>query len=216
MSDTITIGPKKAANVSLLAYQAAIELPFSATVIVDGDLVGSEGGLQKASALLSKRERTIPLKGILRLTDVSEATVRTDDLQGQAGCEGNAGKLVIQEAPQASFKTTSIGLHLKSGFALLAKVPRSGISLMGKSQRFAKMKPLEDGPVIGPPDGTSYEILYTNEVAKPSIACGFNDIGVPNTGIYTVEARQYRTYVNGKLVSQHQEFVEVFKSCFTP
>lgn len=216
MSDTITIGPKKAANVSLLAYQATIEIPYRATVVVDGDLVGSQGGPHKASALLSRAERTLPLAGTIRLTDVSEATVRTDELHGQAGCDGNSGKLAVQDIPQSNFRTAATSLYLKSGFSLQAEAPRTGSELGLKSRQFALLKSIDDGPSIGPPDGTSYEVMYTAEVARPAVACGFNDLGIPHTGVFSVEARQYRTYVGGKLVSQYQTTVEVFKNCFIP
>jgi hypothetical protein len=217
MGDVVSVGPKKAVNVSFVAYQVTIEIPFSATVEVDGDLATNEGGLLKASALLSKQERTIPLNGSLRVVDVSNATVRTDDLAGQAGCDGKDGKYFEEGGQQAIFKSAALGDQLKAGFAALNKASHNASASEAQAQASALMAaPVAEIPEIGPPDGTSYQILYTTETAKPTPACGFNDLGLMNTGIFTVEARQYRTYAKGILTEQHEESFEVFKSCFTP
>lgn len=74
------------------------------------------------------------------------------------------------------------------------------------------------GPTIGAqPDGTFYEVLHVTEIAKPAaVQCGFNKMGAPNTGIFSVEARQYRSYANGRLMKQWQESFETFKSCHHP
>jgi hypothetical protein len=66
---------------------------------------------------------------------------------------------------------------------------------------------------IGPPDGIHYVILASREIAKPYVGCGFNDLGIPNTGIFTAEDRQYSNYVNGKLVAQWLTTSETFKEC---
>jgi hypothetical protein len=103
MSDTVTLGPKKAVSVSLQAFQSTIEIPCRAMVVVDGDLVPNDSGIKRASELLSVTERTLPISGVLRVTDVSDATVRTEDLVGASGCEGTNDGLIIEDSRQEVF-----------------------------------------------------------------------------------------------------------------
>lgn len=213
MNDTISIGPRKTANVSLMAYQISIEIPFSATIIVDGDLAANQNGLTSSASLLSKEERTLPFSGTLKISDVTEASIRTDELQGAAGCEGNAGRLVAGElTPQATFATGGASKSLKEGFIPLNEFGRVAGGLKPKPLNVQAAAAIA-GAEIGNPDGISYKILFTIETAKPDIQCGFNDIGMPNIGIYDVETRHYTNYANGQLINQWTDTVEVFKRC---
>jgi hypothetical protein len=210
MSDTITLQAGKAAKITLLATQVSVEVPYRATVTVDGDLIGNSAGLIKASQLLSKDERTFSIDGVLHVNNVSQGTVRSDTLNGRAGCEGNTGIVEIGGSEQqSSVDVNNLGASLKNSFKAL---PLNAKSLTaGKADKAA----ISDGdPTIGPADGTSYTVLFTTQVAKPSPAqCGFGDFGNPLTGLYTVETREYRTYVNGTLVSDRMENVETFVMC---
>jgi hypothetical protein len=130
-----------------------------------------------------------------------------------------AGKVarILSLVQSFSVPTKALQPYLKNDFSLLANAPRIGTALTVQSIRFGALAGLAAGaPEIAPADGTSYEVLYTTESAMPAVQCGFNDIGVPNTGIFTVEARAYRTYANGALVSQWQTTEDVFKSCLNP
>ncbi len=157
---------------------------------------------------------------MLTLNVVSEGRMRTDNLHGAAGCDGQKGKtIVLADSSEMAFPASGISRDWQSTFAPLQKASRTDASLAPSSRVFGAMRPagMDDGAIIGAPaDGTYYEVLYTTETAKPAIECGYNDLGVANTGIFTVEARHYRTYLNGTLVGQHQEFAETFKSCFNP
>ncbi|BDC45375.1 hypothetical protein PTKU15_86720 [Paraburkholderia terrae] len=53
---------------------------------------------------------------------------------------------------------------------------------------------------IGAPDGIHYTVSSTREIIQPTAACGFNDIGVANAGVFTVETRNYEEWRNGTLV----------------
>lgn len=96
MSDTFSVGPKKAVSVWIQAWQKTIEVPFHAVVVVDGDLRGTLPAA-KASSLLSKDERTFPIAGVLRITDVSEGETRTEDMDETVTCPLNENKLRVQD-----------------------------------------------------------------------------------------------------------------------
>lgn len=214
-NETISIGPKQAVSIELFAYQGAAEVPFSAQVVVDGDLEANVTGIKLASELLGVEERTFPFDGVLRLSDVSQANLRTRDLGGADSCGVTEGLRIVAET-LPPFPADSVGSHLTNGFGNASALTRSeNGAIVTKLGNFATFSwnAAEDGPSIGVPDGTHYEILYTTQVYEPSVACGFNDISVPNLGIFSIEARQYRTYNNGQLVSQWQENVKTFISC---
>src|SRR5579862_4258887 len=88
------------------------------------------------------------------------------------------------------------------------RLPKSNVIAQGATQ--AELT----GPTIGPPGGTSYEILATATVFLQTPHCGFNDIGVPNQGKFLRETRVYRTYVGGKLVSSDTKNIDTFTSCY--
>ncbi len=58
---------------------------------------------------------------------------------------------------------------------------------------------------IGAPDGIHYTVSSTREFTQPTAACGFNDIGVENAGVFTVETRNYEEWSNGTLVRSWTE-----------
>jgi hypothetical protein len=66
---------------------------------------------------------------------------------------------------------------------------------------------------IGQPDGTGYEVVGRREVMHMAVECEFNDLGVPNPGIFDVETRLYREYQGGKLVRTWTEEAETFDRC---
>lgn len=69
------------------------------------------------------------------------------------------------------------------------------------------------GATIGPADGITYVVVNPREETKPAIACGFNDVGSPNPGIFSVETRNYTEYQKGTLIRSWQEDVSTFSRC---
>lgn len=69
------------------------------------------------------------------------------------------------------------------------------------------------GAEIGNPDGIHYTIVSTSETTRPSPACGFNDLGLPNPAVFTVENRYYQEYSDGKVLRAWSDEVEIFKEC---
>jgi hypothetical protein len=69
----LTVGVGHAGHLDLLALQQTIQIPFSATVIVDGDLEDNISGLTKASQVLSEADRTLPFSGTITATGLSGA-----------------------------------------------------------------------------------------------------------------------------------------------
>lgn len=67
---------------------------------------------------------------------------------------------------------------------------------------------------IGQPDGIYYEVIATREESRSDASrCGFNDLSLPNIGIYQIETRGYKEYRNGELVRSWQDDVENFVRC---
>ena len=85
-SDQFSVAQNKAVEISLLAFQVTVQVPFSATVVVDGKLFDNLSGKLKASNLLSADERTFPVKGTLTITDVSGELIKTKNIAGV--CDG--------------------------------------------------------------------------------------------------------------------------------
>ena len=215
LNTTISVQPKTAGRLSLLAYESVVELPFSALVVVDGALAQNASGYNKASELLSVEERTLPFSGVLKLQDVSESLVETHPLVEVACATSDVGSLVTSES---TFEAPAAALSDKG--ASFVPIQRAFGSPKGKVVAPFDLGKLAtrmtEGPVIGPlPDGVSYEIVFTTDAARPEPRCGFNDIGVANTALFTVEQRQYTLRVGGLVASRWMETVESFKQCYS-
>jgi Clostridium epsilon toxin ETX/Bacillus mosquitocidal toxin MTX2 len=207
-SDTLTIGPRKALDAELFMYQASAQIPFHADITIDGNVIPNKSGITKASQLLTKAERTVPFDGVLQLDDVSHATFRTIPLTGAAACDG-----VAPSTQETVLSAQAAAKYVQSSQLQFAKSVAAKNNLL-LPQVMKAMKLDDTGPIIGPPDGTSYSVLYTLELVMPDFGrCGFNDLAVPNPAVYAREARQYTTYANGILVSSEQRFVDVFLKC---
>ena len=208
--DTVTIGPRKSISFELLAYQTTIDVPFSAWLIIDGDVDSNLAGISSVSELVAEAERTIQFAGTLRISDVSDAFLNVQELGGISAGENAAESIESSE--------TSLFLPVTANSQYLAKFTRQNmLPRVGDAISTAVSTALGlfgTDSEIGPPDGISYEILSVFRVYKPTVACGFNDLGIVNGGIFRVEARQYRSYANGALLGQWFENVEVFESCW--
>lgn len=69
------------------------------------------------------------------------------------------------------------------------------------------------GDAIGVPDGIHYTIVSTKEVTLPTAACGYNDLGIQNPGVYVVETRAYEEWRDGELKRSWTDDVETFSRC---
>lgn len=69
------------------------------------------------------------------------------------------------------------------------------------------------GPSIGPPDGIHYEVVSVREETRMSAVCGFNDLGVPNGAVFSIEERRYSEYLSGQLLRTWTESAETFIRC---
>lgn len=215
LNTTISVQPRTTGRLSLLAYESAVELPFSAQVVVDGALAKNASGYNKASDLLDEKERTLPFSGVLKLQDVSESLVQTEPLR-EASCPPEDSGLLLMsdggfEAPADSLPKKGAGfVPVHKAFGGLSGVDVAAFDLA----KLAAKK--TDGPVIGPvADGVSYEIVFTTEAARPDPRCGFNDLGLANTALFTVEQRQYTLRVDGQIASRWMETVDTFKQCYS-
>ncbi len=70
---------------------------------------------------------------------------------------------------------------------------------------------------IKAPDGVTYTVIKSEQVNKPDAArCGYNDLGVPNFGIFRREYREYSEYKKGKFQRKWRDTVDVFLRCYEP
>lgn len=86
--EDISIPPSSAVLYNYLVYQVTGTLPFTADVVVDGDIVPNASGVSLASQLLpDEQTRTMTFAGNLVLQTMSTGEVHTKDTNG---CAGNA------------------------------------------------------------------------------------------------------------------------------
>jgi hypothetical protein len=75
-----------------MVYVVTLEIPFSGTVVFDGDIDGNIDGITKASQLLSEQERTFAVEGLIRVSSASEGYVRILEAKADpAECESVPG-----------------------------------------------------------------------------------------------------------------------------
>jgi hypothetical protein len=87
----VSVIPSSAVLYQYIVYQATGSVPFTADVVVDGDVVANISGISTASQLLpSEQARTIKFSGILVLQTVSSGIVATSDT---GGCSGKSAVL---------------------------------------------------------------------------------------------------------------------------
>ena len=212
--DTVSVGPYRCVEVELLAYESSAGVPYSATVIIDGDLIDNQSGVSAASHLLTNDERTVQIDGVIQIGAVSESFLSVRDI-GKAQVDGMDPEInkEVTETKYviAGFLNPSFLARFGSSSAL--KRTDAVVVPMAFALTTKILAIKDDG--IGPPNGTHYEVLYTSTVLRPTPACGFGDIGAPNNGVFRVEAREYSTYADGVLLARWQEFVEVFESCWS-
>ena len=210
-STTVSIPPKRSGRLELLAYETTIEIPYNATIVVDGEIAPNESGVTAASQLLSESERTLPFSGVLRITDVSSANIRTIPAAKPDQCKDSEKVLTLVNHPSVTIPSSSIQQEVKNEFLnsknLLSKLKPTAMHIY-------PVESLAGEPQIGPEDGIKYEIISITEIANSTPACGFNELGFMNLGRFSIETRRYTQYSNGTIISSWVDKVETFKSCF--
>jgi len=220
ISANLTVGPKKHGRVELLAFETTVEVPFHATLVLDGDLEPNKSGFTKASQMLTAEERTVPFSGELRITGVSAGRTRTTELPGSPNCDGQeAGLRTLQSSRQLA--PGSISPEYLTQFHDMSELAFEGHTLRTaatSSPSFtaatsSRSSVAVQGDTIGPADGISYQVISSSVIMRMTPACGFNDIGLPNGGNFLVEIRQYTQYQNGVLIAQWSSTEETFQGC---
>lgn len=211
--------------------EATIEVPFRATLVVDGDLHQNLNGYSRASDLLTEKERTLPFSGVLRLTNVSRGEVRTIPLPGQSQCGEGVGFISEHSSMDIPITATDVfgtgkplsDLRLPSAkkiFEWIPAIKRTGTNKASADktlpQSSVKLMSASGalGPVITNPDGVLWHPLYTTQEVRPFVGCGFNDLSIPINGVFNVQVRQYYEYQRGTLIRQWQDKRETFSHCW--
>src|SRR4051812_9520457 len=68
-----------------------------------------------------------------------------------------------------------------------------------------------------PSEDVHYTIISTTtrNFVDPA-ACGYNDLGMPNNAVYSIEVRAYKKYKDGEIVDSWTEEYKIFDHCFEP
>jgi hypothetical protein len=209
----------QAGFIQALVYQTTADVPYSATIVVDGDLISNASGKNKASDVLSITERTLPFSGSIRLTGMSNAQVDNNNPSVPFSCASGDNNF-ISSPTYYTVPASSLTKQFKDSFKAKHAIIRHQSKVnVGKVETMTfptalLLNAIDDpGPVIGPPNGTTYSIVSSSTAHEMSAACGFNDLGVPNSASYLVEIRHYENWNNGTLAGSWDETVKTFQSC---
>ena len=127
----------------------------------------------------------------MTLTNVPESSYDIEPLPGHPTCSSEEEGILV---------VTTEDVPLPPGVVPPGKFVDAKLTFANLTN--AKVQD-DEGDTIGAPDGISYQVMYTDEVAHPAPGeCGFNDLSVPNLGIFSVEHRHYRHFQKGTLVSE--------------
>lgn len=212
INDALAVKPWTAIRVEAKVFQVGVEIPFALDAVVDGDFIVPReipiyfhprlpNGISKASQYLSESERTFLVTGVIRIDDVSAASLNIEELKGDLACGKNATK-----DPVVSEVTIPLAAVSKKW---LAKFP----SITSIDDEKLTSKVLTDESSIGMPDGISYEVLYTIQNSRMAMECEINDAGLPSPGLFETEYRRYSEYRNGELIRQWEDNEEKFIRC---
>lgn len=211
-SELISVKPQSAGEYYLIAYEETLEVPFSAEIVVDGPLATNESGFSMASDLLSEQERTLPFDGSLTISDASRGETSIRYLDWKVVCADTQGEHVARLSREFVVPESALDASFKSRFSEPSiQLRENGINLGSRRPTAA---PDEIGP---PPDGKLFETLYSIEEQRMDPGqCGFNDLGVPNAGIYKVDYGTWHEYLGGREVATYAGKQETFMRCNIP
>lgn len=209
-TDVILIPPHSAGAFNLMAYEETLEIPFSALVIVDGPLISNISGLVKASEILSIAERTIQFEGALTITDASRGETSITFKNWEIECAEDEKEHSHYSRREFSVPASALSESFLSGF----KKPSEHARINNAITRPIKAAGSEIGP---PADGRLFETLYMVEEMRGDFGnCGFNDLGIPNTGVYEVSHGMWHEFQGGKEVATYPGTQEEFLRCYVP
>jgi hypothetical protein len=200
-SGTINAAVGHSGYAQLAAIQQTIEVPFSAIVVVDGNMEDNISGYTKASQLLTVQERTLPFTGILSAGGLSDAYTGLFKPDEPVNCSDPRFK-DQQTSTVVQFKTplSSINSNFAKDFG----------TLMDTIAR----RPAQSVPqMLGADNATSYITMSSTEVRVRDPACGFDALGHPKNGSHTVELRHYITRISGTVHNEWDESIESLTGC---
>jgi hypothetical protein len=201
----VSVGPKQIGMLEFLAYQASMEIPFSANVIVDGALQPNLSGFSKASDMLSVAERTMPFEGVLHLSNVSEGRYSTRLLPGKPKCDGEASVVRLEQDLTIPEDATIEGKYVsaKEFYGQLQAMTASITDAAATANGEVHLNEVQD------------EVIYRYQVLRSAAQCGIKDDGSSGKALFQIEERQFYNYLNGELASTWSGPVETFQSCYS-
>jgi len=204
-TQTFNIDPAASVSIEAFVYESPARIPFTMKVILDGDLEQNVSGVSVASDLLSEDERMFVIEGYVDLVAASNLFIRIKDIPPDGVPESDEAVLKVITVDGDLVSTESLRAYIADNFVAAHELPEVHMSPL-----------IGDGPVIGPPDGIHYQVLYSYPRYEPTPACGFNDLSIPNQGEFNVEVREYSHYIGGSLVRQWRDEVSTFSRCHLP
>lgn len=206
-SVTFTVPPKTAGRADYIVYEVGKEVPFSALILLDGDLIPNSGGVLRASQIIGEQDRLVPFEGYLTVLGATDGETRTTPLgMGQCDAATDKGLSVTRTAQRIPYSANS---PIIQGSTPVKQITDGQGVIKFDVKR-------NDIPVIGPPDGENCAAGVVETTYKSDLSCGFNDAGLPNVRFITREVRQCRFYSGGVATSSYPKVVETLGACHTP
>jgi hypothetical protein len=212
---TLSAPPNSIGSIEFFAYQVTVDIPFSANVIVDGQLAVNDSGLQKTSAILSEAERTLPFDGVLRMTGVSEGRFRVAKLPGEPKCPSSDYTQTTDYE-----QTTLQGQKLANKYISYSGIENSTFKDVTPQLKRLFPENLNEltpnslpQPDLEVKDNIIEDIISAGEVIKRSDNCPLQQDG-PGLALFDTENRRFHQYEGGYLSGSWSDTVYKFKSCY--
>ncbi|TAY16700.1 hypothetical protein ELH91_07885 [Rhizobium leguminosarum] len=203
---SVTIPPQTMGYLGMLAYQETVDIPYSAVVVVDGDIVTNDSGIAKSSDLLTPQERTLPFEGVLHLTNVSNGEFETQPFPGSPKCSDAEKGFLLLSGEQIPLPS---GVKFEGGFLNASefhKLQTNANAINATPQ--GKMQIL----VQGNPDEFREQVFYHMDVVRRAPECGFDASGEAKLGVFSAEGRWFsRNIADADL--QSSDLIYKFKEC---
>jgi hypothetical protein len=197
-TDQKQIPGNSTSQITIVAYQLALDVPFSATVIIDGNMEDNTSGYTKASDLLSAAQRTITFDGTMHLKGVTEKSV------------------LVVPAPLSCTDPklrNGTGLFEQRSWSTPVRHPVDGFVMQAVSDEARRDHSalLRQDPTGAHDD---YQVLARTTVIKSAGAqCGRDTTGKPMSGLFYEEMRNYFSGLDAADASPGQRTVDLFQRC---
>jgi hypothetical protein len=204
---SISPQPGHAGFLQILAIQQSIEVPFSTTIVVDGNMEPNASGVSKVSQLLNETERTLPFDGSVKATQLSDAYTGNFRPDTELNCEDPTykGRDFVSDKANLTVPLSSLGKEYAAAYTTFQKAYEANIAAVVALPATHTAVPTTDEP--------TGQAIYSSEVVVSDPKCGFDNYGQPKLAIHLSELGQYTKFEKGVLQHAWDEWSDQFKSC---